>query len=69
MVSWLNGWTAINTSKFVATTFLDKGIRRWGKVTSNAAEAMNSNFGDARLYPIVYLIEHLVKYQQQKYHE
>jgi hypothetical protein len=31
-------WLNTHKHEFVATTFLDKGIvRRWGKVTSNAA--------------------------------
>jgi Transposase, Mutator family len=55
--------------EFVAAAFLDKGIRRWGKVTSNSTETMNGVFGDARSLPIVYLMEHLVNYQRQKYHE
>jgi hypothetical protein len=41
---------------------------RWGKVTSNSTETMNGVFGSARSLPIVYLTEHLVKYQCEKYH-
>jgi MULE transposase domain len=45
------------------------GRRRWGKVTSNGVESINGVLGEARSLPIVYLIEHIVKYQREKYHE
>jgi hypothetical protein len=32
-------------------------------------ETMNGVFGDARSFPIVNLIEHMVKYQRQNYYE
>jgi MULE transposase domain len=55
--------------QYVSYLFLDNGHRRWGKATSNGAESLNAVFGEARSYPIVYLIEHLVRYQREKYHE
>jgi tRNA/tmRNA/rRNA uracil-C5-methylase (TrmA/RlmC/RlmD family) len=55
--------------QFVTYSFLERGCRRWGKVTSNATETINGVFGEARSLPIVFLIEHLVKYQSEKYHE
>jgi hypothetical protein len=55
--------------KFVATTFLDRGIQRWGKVTSNGNETINGVFGEAISLPLVYLIEHILQYQRDKYQE
>jgi hypothetical protein len=55
--------------QFVAYCFLDKGIRRWGKVTSNGVETINGVFGDARSLPLVYLLEHVIQYQRKKYHD
>jgi hypothetical protein len=40
-----------------------------GEVTSNTTETMNGVFGEARSLSIVFLIEHLVKCQREKYHE
>jgi hypothetical protein len=45
------------------------GIRRWGKVTSNSTETINGVFGNIRELPIVFMIEAIIKYQRQKYHE
>jgi SWIM zinc finger len=53
----------------VATVFTQAGHRRWGKVTSSGVETINGVFGEARSYPIVYLIEHMIQYQREKYHE
>jgi MULE transposase domain len=55
--------------EFVACFFLDSGHRRWGKSTSNGVETINGVFGEARSYPIVYMIEHMVNYQREKYHQ
>jgi hypothetical protein len=39
-------------------------------VTSNGTETINGVFGESRSLPIVYLIEHMIDYQQrQKYHD
>jgi hypothetical protein len=48
---------------------MDHGHNRWGKVTSNSTETNNGVFGYARELLIVYLIEHLFRYQREKYHE
>jgi hypothetical protein len=55
--------------QFTATSFLDKGIQRWGIVTSNVTETINGIFGEARSHPVVYLLEHLLQYQRGKYQE
>jgi hypothetical protein len=55
--------------EFVAYCFLDKGIRRWGKVTSNSTETINGVLNEARTLPIVYLLEHILQYQRQKFHD
>jgi hypothetical protein len=55
--------------EYVAAFFLQKGYRRWGKVTSNGVESINGVLSEARSYGIVFLMEHIVKYQRKKYHE
>jgi Transposase, Mutator family len=54
-------WLDERKHEFVAYTFLDKGIRRYGKVTSNGTETINGVFGEARSYPLVYLLEHVLQ--------
>ena len=56
-------------SEFAAYRFLDNGIRRFGKVTSNAVEIMNGALLQCREYPILYLVESIIKYQRDKYVE
>jgi MULE transposase domain len=62
-------WLDPRKEEFAAVSFLERGYRRWGKVTSNGVETINGVFGEARSYPIVYLIEHVLQYQREKYHE
>jgi SWIM zinc finger len=58
-------------NEFVSATFLDRGYeyRRWGKVTNNSTEIMNGVLLEARSLPLVYLLEHIHKYQREKYYE
>jgi MULE transposase domain len=56
-------------AEFVASSFIASGHTRWGKVTSNGVETINGVFGDARSFPIVYLIKHMVQYQREHYHK
>jgi hypothetical protein len=64
-------WLHERKEQYVCAYFLnsDHGRRRWGKVTSNSTETINGVFGEARSLPIVYLIEHMIKYQREKYHD
>ena len=45
-------WLDARKEQFVTKFFLDKGIPRWGKVTSNGVENMNSSFLGIRERPI-----------------
>jgi hypothetical protein len=55
--------------QFVTLTFLDKGIRRFGKVTSNGVENINSAIVNLRAYPIIHMVEALTEYQRKKYYK
>ena len=55
--------------QFVTASFLQRGYRRYGKVTSNGVENINAVLGDARGLPIVYLIEAIIQYQIDKFTE
>jgi hypothetical protein len=68
------GWATYldeRKNEFVASTFLDRSweYRRWGKVTNNSTEIMNGVLLEARALPIVYLLEHIHKYQREKYYK
>jgi hypothetical protein len=65
--SWAE-WLYEGRKQYVCAFFLNDGYCRWGKVTSNAVESINGFFGEACSFLIVYLIEHMVKYQREKYH-
>ena len=60
-------WLDHHKEEIVAYTFLDKDIPRWGKVTSNAVENMNSSLLDVRELPILYMILGIVQKMQTKY--
>lgn len=53
--------------QFVAYEFLIKNLRRWGKVTSNGVENVNSAILPLRYEPIGYLALELTLYMQDKY--
>lgn len=53
--------------QFATVSFLEKGLRRYGKVTSNGVENMNNALSEARSLPIAHQIEAIVRYQQEKY--
>jgi hypothetical protein len=55
--------------QFVSSTFLDRGVNRWGKVTNNGVEVMNGVLAEARTLPIVSFFEYVLQYQRQKYQE
>jgi hypothetical protein len=53
--------------QFVAYKFLDNGLRRFGKVTSNAVENTNSALLESRSLPIMFMVEDIMKYMREKY--
>ena len=60
-------WLHQRRSEFATYLFLRQDIPRWGKVTSNAVENVNSSILDIRNLPILYLIMGLIEKSQAKY--
>ena len=56
-------------SQFVSAFFLEEGISRCGKVTSNGVKNVNGALTGSRTLPILDMIEDMVKYQVDKYSE
>ena len=52
-------------SQFATVFFLQRGYRRFGEVTSNGVENINSALLEARGLPIVDMIEEILSYQQK----
>lgn len=48
-------WSDQRKCKFVAFAFLNRDVPRWGKVTGNAAENIDSAILDARQMPILFM--------------
>lgn len=55
------------SDEFCTFSFLQRGHKRYGKVTSNGVENINGAIVDERSYPIVLMIQGIVKYQQGKF--
>ena len=55
--------------EFATVSFLQRGIKRCGKVTSNGVESINGALLKERESPVVELIVGVVECQQQKCHE
>ena len=55
--------------EYVTVSFLQRGYKRHGKVTSNGVEVINGALSAARMLPIVDMIEDIVSYQITKYSE
>ena len=67
-----DGWAQYMDGKkdeFASVSFLQRGHMRHGKVTSNGVETINGSLLEARGMPIVYMIESITQYQQEKYNE
>ena len=62
-------WLDRRKYEFVTYTFLDRNVKRWGKVTSNAVENVNSSILDVRQLPILFLVLGMIHKIQQKYME
>ena len=60
-------WLHQRRSEFATYCFLKQDVRRWGKVTSNAVENVNSSLLDVRSLPILYLINGIIEKSQAKY--
>ena len=60
-------WLDVRKSEFATYLFLKNDITRWGKVTSNAVENVNSSLLDIRNLPILYLIMGIIEKTQAKY--
>ena len=50
-------WWSSKYNRFASYYFIDNGVKRYGKVTSNAAEQLNSVHVDNRTLPILLLLE------------
>lgn len=59
-------WLDSRQDEFATVSFLNRGYRRCGKVTSNGVENVNSAITEARSEPIAYVVEALVKCQRTK---
>ena len=57
-------WLDARKHEFVACTFLQRGVQRWGKATSNAGENINSALLDARNLSVMLLILAIVDKMQ-----
>ena len=55
--------------EFATVSFLNRGCRRFGKVTSNGVENINSALSAARSLPTVHMIQEIVQCQQEKFKE
>jgi hypothetical protein len=53
--------------EFVTYSFLERGYRRWGKVTSNPVENVNGAVMNEGTKPILFMVDGLIKYQRDKY--
>ena len=60
-------WLHERRHEFATYIFLQDHIQRWGKVTSNAVENINSSLLDVRNLPILYLIIGIIEKTQAKY--
>ena len=60
-------WLHQRRKEFATYLFLRDDIVRWGKVTSNAVENVNSSLLDVRNLPILYLIMGVIEKSQAKY--
>ena len=60
-------WLDQRKHEFAAYIFLQQEVRRWGKVTSNAVENVNSSMLDLRNLPILYLVLGTIEKIQAKY--
>lgn len=60
-------WLDNRKEEFATVAFLDRGVRRFGKVTSNGVENVNGALSDIRTLPIVAMIEAMLKYQRGHY--
>jgi hypothetical protein len=60
-------WLDERKEQFATVAFLDNGVRRFGKVTSNGVENVNGALNDIRALPIVAMIEGMLKYQRGHY--
>jgi hypothetical protein len=61
-------WLDQRKEEFTTVSFLERGIRRFGKVTSNGVENVNSALVDIHSLPVISLVEGMVKYQREKYY-
>ena len=59
-------WLDERKEQFVAYAFLERDIRRWGKVTSNSVENINSAFLGLRELPILFMILGAIEYIQKR---
>lgn len=55
--------------EFVCFTFLDRNVRRHGKVTSDGVENLNGAIVDKRSHPTAHVIEGIAQCQQDKFAE
>jgi hypothetical protein len=62
---WVDSWH----HQFVLYHFLQQGKRRFGKVTNNAAENMNSAFLNLRAQPVLDLTCNIIDWILNKKHE
>ena len=60
-------WLHERRSEFATYVFFRNNIKRWGEVTSNAAENANSFLLDVRSLPILYLINEIIQKTQATY--
>jgi Transposase, Mutator family len=60
-------WLDKRKWEFANASFLERGIWRFGKVTSNSVENINSSLVDIHGYPIAYMLEAINKYQREHY--
>ena len=60
-------WLHERRTEFATYLFLQDFRQRWGKVTSNAVENVNSSLLDVRNLPILYLIIGIIEKTQSKY--
>ena len=53
-------WLDIRKNECASCSFLQRGLRRWGKVTSNGVESANGAVLENRKDPVVYMLEGLM---------
>ena len=62
-------WLDERKTQFSTVYFLSQGIRRWGKVTSNGVENVNSALTAERGMSIMHMMQGIVDYQRNKHIE